>query len=185
MLFTYLFLKILNREASSARSRPEEVLKQLRVSEGQAVADLGSGGGYFTLVFASKTGAAGRVYAVDVEKKYLDFIKRQAKRAGLGNIVLVLADKGEADLPKAGLDLIFARNVFHHLPEPPDYCARLKKYLKPGGKVAIVEHKKKGFIACLGIIRRGKPLCMTWKKPDTSRWGHSIFCLIRPLLCSA
>jgi predicted methyltransferase len=53
-------------------------------------------------------------------------------------------------LPEAGLDLVFARNVFHHLHEPGDYFRNLKKYLKPGGKVAIIDHKPKrgfGFVA--------------------------------------
>jgi arsenite methyltransferase len=144
-MFTSLFLKMLNKEASSARSRPDEVLEHLHIGEGQAIADIGSGGGYFTLAFARRTGGTGRVYAVDVKKKYLDFIRRQAVREGLGNISFVLAGEGGMDLPEAGLDLVFARNVFHHLPEQSNYFAGLKKYLKPGGIVAIVEHKKKGF----------------------------------------
>lgn len=144
-MFTSLFLKMLNREASSGPSRPDEILRQLYIREGQAVADIGSGGGYFTLAFARKAGKTGRVYAVDVKKKYLDFIRRQSERAGLGNIIFVLAGEGGPDLPDAGIDLIFARNVFHHLPERSNYFARLKKYLKPGGRVAIIEHKKKGF----------------------------------------
>jgi ubiquinone/menaquinone biosynthesis C-methylase UbiE len=144
-MFTSLFLKMLNREASSRRSRPEDILEQLHIREGQAIADIGSGGGYFTLAFAARSGKTGRVYAVDVKKKYLDFIRRQAEQAGLGNITFILATDGKLDLPEAELDLVFARNVFHHLPEPGTFFARLKRHLKPGGKVAIIEHKKKGF----------------------------------------
>jgi arsenite methyltransferase len=144
-MFASFFLKMLNKEAASARSRPDDILDRLHIREGQSIADIGSGGGYFTLVFARMTGESGRVYAVDVKKKYLDFIRRRAERKGLGNISFVLAGEGGMDLPEAGLDLIFARNVFHHLPEQSNYFSRLKKYLKPGGTVAIVEHKKKGF----------------------------------------
>jgi ubiquinone/menaquinone biosynthesis C-methylase UbiE len=144
-MFTSLLLKMLNREASSARSRSDEVLERLHIREGQAIADIGSGGGYFTLAFAGRAGKTGRVYAVDVKKKYLDFIRRQSEQAGLSNIVFVLAGEGGMNLPEAGLDLVFARNVFHHLSDPADYFADLKKYLKPGGKVAIIEHGKKGF----------------------------------------
>lgn len=144
-MFTSFFLKMLNKEASSPRSKSEEILEQLRIKEGQSIADIGSGGGYFALAFAARAGKTGRVYAVDVKKKYLDFIKRQAEQAGLGNITFILAGEGKMDLPKAGLDLVFARNVFHHLPEPGNFFAKLKRYLKPGGKVAIIEHKKKGF----------------------------------------
>ena len=136
---------MLNREASTRRSRPEEILEQLQIREGQVLADIGSGGGYFTLAFAARSGKTGHVYAVDVKKKYLDFIRRQAEQAGLGNITFILAAEGKIDLPEAGLDLVFIRNVFHHLPESGNFFAKLKRHLKPGGKVAIIEHKKKGF----------------------------------------
>src|SRR5512144_3127130 len=102
---TSLFLKMLNREASSARSKHEEILERLHIREGQTIADIGSGGGYFTLAFAWKAGKTGRVYAVDIKKKYLDFIRRQSERAGLDNIIFVLAGEGEMKLPEANLDL--------------------------------------------------------------------------------
>src|SRR5512139_1938165 len=145
LMFTSLFLKMLNREASSARSKHEEILERLHIQAGQSIADIGSGGGYFTLAFAQKAGKYGRVYAVDIKKKYLDFIRHSSEQAGLDNITFVLARESEINLPEADLDLIFARNVFHHLLEPANYFSNLKKYLKPGGIVAIIEHKKKGF----------------------------------------
>ena len=144
-MFTSLFLEMLNKEASSAKSKSEEILERLHIREGQAIADIGSGGGFFTLAFARRAGKTGRVYAVDIKKKYLDFIRRRSEQEGLDNIICVLAGKGEMNLPEAGLDLVFARNVFHHLPEPANYFANLIKYLKRGGKAAIIEHKKKGF----------------------------------------
>lgn len=144
-MFTSFILNILNKEASSARSRPDEILERLHIREGQAIADIGSGGGYFTLAFARRAGNKGHVYAVDVKQKYLDFIRRLSEQTGLDNISFVLAGEGGMSLPEAGIDLVFARNVFHHLPEPTQYFARLKKYLKPMAKVAIIEHEKKGF----------------------------------------
>jgi arsenite methyltransferase len=151
-MFMSFFLKMLNREASSPRSRPEEVLEHLHIQEGQSIADIGSGGGYFTLAFAARSGETGHVYAVDIKKKYLDFVRRQAGHAGLDNITFILVAEDKIDLPEAGLDLVFARNVFHHLPEPRNFFAKLKIYLKPGGNVAIIEHKKKGigFVSLFG-----------------------------------
>ena len=149
-MFTSLFLKILNKEASSAKSKPVEIIASLNIREGDIIADIGSGGGYFTLAFAGRAGKTGRVYAVDVKPKYLDFIQRKAAQEGYDNVISVLGAGGEMKLPEAGLDLVFARNVFHHLPEPGDYFRNLKKYLKPDGKVAIIDHKPKrgfGFVA--------------------------------------
>ncbi len=145
-MFTSLFLSILNKEASSAKSRSVEIIASLDIQEGDIIADIGSGGGYFTLALAKKTGKTGRVYAIDVKSKYLAFIRSKAALEGFENISTVLGKGGEMDLPLAGLDLVFARNVFHHLPAPADYFSNIKKYLKPGGQVAIIDHKpKRGF----------------------------------------
>jgi arsenite methyltransferase len=145
-MFTSLFLKILNTEASSAKSKPAEIIAGLNIHEGDIIADIGSGGGYFTLALAGKAGKTGRVYAVDVKSKYLDFIRSKAAGEGLNNISTVLGQRGELDLPLAGLNLVFVRNVFHHLSAPTEYFSNIKNYLKPGGRVAIIDHKpKRGF----------------------------------------
>jgi len=145
-MFTSLFLKSLNREAASRKNRPEEILGRLEIREGQAIADLGSGGGFFTLSFAGRTGKNGKVYAVDTQPKYLEFIRRRSEREGLSNIVLVQGVEMDKKLPEAGLNLVFVRNVFHHLPEPAASFQNLRRFLKPGGRVVIIEHRpKKGF----------------------------------------
>jgi arsenite methyltransferase len=148
-MFTSLFLNVLNKEAFSARSKPNEIIASLEMGEGDVIADIGSGGGYFTIAFAKKVGKSGRVYAVDVKPKYLQFIRRKAEREGLDNVTCVLGTGGGIYLPEAGLDLLFARNVFHHLSDPSDYFRTMIKYLKPGAKVAVIDHKPKrglGFI---------------------------------------
>jgi ubiquinone/menaquinone biosynthesis C-methylase UbiE len=149
-MFTSLFLKTLNREAAAPKNRSKEILNYLNLQQGDIVADLGSGGGYFTLAFAGRVGEKGRVYAIDSRPEYLGFISRRAEKGGMANIVLVEAKEMEQKLPRAGLELIFVRNVFHHLPQPASYFQKLRDFLKPDGKVAIIEHRPQkglGFIA--------------------------------------
>jgi ubiquinone/menaquinone biosynthesis C-methylase UbiE len=152
-MFTSFFLNILNKEASSTRSKPNEIIASLGVREGDVIADIGSGGGYFTLAFANKVGKAGRVYAVDVKPKYLEFIRRKAAQGGLDNVSCVLGSGSGINLPEAGLDLVFARNMFHHLPDPADYFRVMIKYLKPGGKVAIIDHKPKRGLTFVALFK--------------------------------
>ena len=111
-MFASLFLRFLNWEASLAGNSPGRIIDSLELKQGQVIADIGSGGGYFTLQFAGNVGKTGKVYAVDIEPKYLDFIGRQSRKEGLDNIILVPAKGGQPDLPEGGLDLAFARNVF-------------------------------------------------------------------------
>jgi len=145
-MFSNRFLKMLNREASSPKMGADKIIANLPLSEGTAVADIGSGGGFFTFAFARKVGMSGTVFAVDTNPKYLDFIKNQALEEGLSNIEYIIAEENRTNLPESSLDLIFARNVFHHLSDPEDYFRGLKQALKPSGKIAIIDHGPgKGF----------------------------------------
>jgi arsenite methyltransferase len=137
--------EMFNRKASSSKSKPAEVLKALELRNGQTVADIGSGGGYFALRFAEIVGSEGHVFAVDIDQDFLEFIKNSAKEKSLGNVETVVAAKDAAVLPEKGLDLIFIRNVCHHLPDRPEYFRKLKAALKPEGRVAIVEYRGGGF----------------------------------------
>jgi arsenite methyltransferase len=157
-MFTTLFLKMLNREASSPKNRPKEIVESLQIQEGYEIADIGSGGGYFTLEFARKVGKRGKVYAVDTQLKNLDFIRRQSEQKGLNNIAFILVTGNGMNLPEAGLNLVFVRNAFHHLPEPAKYFSNLKKFLKPNGKVAVIEHKPKGGFSFVAMFKHYTPV---------------------------
>ena len=157
-MFASIFLRFLNWEASFSRNNSTRVLESLDLHEGQAIADIGSGGGYFTVQFARKVGETGRVYAVDIEQDYLDFIGRQSAKEGFDNIHFILATGDELNLPETVLDLAFARNVFHHLPDPEKYFRNLKKFLNPTGKVAIIEHRPKSGLSFVGIFKHYTPL---------------------------
>ncbi len=92
-----------------------------------------------------------------MKQKYLDFVRHKAAREGLDTVIPVLGTADGMKLPEAGLDLVFARNVFHHLPEPMDYFRSLKKYLKPGGKVAIIDHKPKRGFSFVSLFKHHTP----------------------------
>lgn len=152
-MFTWFSLRLLNWEASAPENSPKRVIKSLALQEGQTVADIGAGGGYFTLEFARQVGKTGKVYAVDIKVRYLNFIKRQSKKRGLDNIISILARGDEMGLPEACLDLAFVRNVFHHLHKSAKYFQNLKRFLKPSGKVVIIEQKPKGRFSFVGMFK--------------------------------
>jgi precorrin-6B methylase 2 len=81
---------MLNRKAADPKNKPDLILETLALQEGQKVADIGAGGGYFAQRFAEAVGKAGRVYAVDTDLEKLEFIKQSAHEKGLGNLEVVL-----------------------------------------------------------------------------------------------
>jgi arsenite methyltransferase len=138
--------EMFNGKASDPKNKPDEIVKKLELQQGQKIADIGVGGGYFTLRFAEIVGADGRVFAVDTDQNFLDFVKKTAEEKGLVNVETVLAAKDDVALPEKSIDLIFMRNVCHHLDNRPEYFKKLKTALKPEGRIAIIEYRKdKGF----------------------------------------
>lgn len=134
--------KMFNKKAADPKNKPGEVLSAVGLKAGQIIADIGSGGGYFSVRFAETVGEHGKVYAVDANRVYLDFIKRSAEKKGLHNLVLVLLSEGGLNLPEKALDFIFMRNVTHHISDRTAYFKALHKFLKPGGRVAVIEYKR-------------------------------------------
>src|SRR5271157_1345335 len=66
--------------------KPEEVVAKLGLKPGEAVADLGAGSGYFTMLFAKAVGPQGTVYAVDVLPEMLEYIRQRAQNDDVKNI---------------------------------------------------------------------------------------------------
>ena len=133
--------KMFNKKASASKNKPDQIIKAIGLKLGQSIADIGAGGGYFTLRFAEIVGEKGKVYAVDTNPGFLQFIKSKGKEKGLKNIITVLI-KDKLDLPEESLDFIFMRNVTHHIPDRVKYFKDVKKFLKPHGKIIIIEYRK-------------------------------------------
>jgi ubiquinone/menaquinone biosynthesis C-methylase UbiE len=136
--------RMFNRKASSSKSRPDEVLQALALKPGETVADIGSGGGYFTWRFAQAVGRKGKVYAVDTNRGFLEFVAAQAREKGLNNVVTVSVLEGVPALPEK-VDLVFMRNVYHHLPARVEYFRKLRAVLKPGARVVIIDYHRRRF----------------------------------------
>ena len=83
---------------------------------------------------------AGKVYAVDTQGQFLEFLLKRARERGLSNLEPVLATEASLLLPEGGLDLVFMRNVCHHLRNRVEYFRQLARKLKPNGRVAIIEY---------------------------------------------
>ncbi len=125
--------------------QPERVIESLALEPGQHIADVGAGGGYFTFRLAEAVGADGRVYAVDVDPDMTEHLAERSAEEGAGNVEVVLAEYGDPLIPEPGVDLLFTCNTYHHIEGRVDYFANARKYLRPGGRVAIIELQDEGW----------------------------------------
>jgi len=134
--------KMFNKKASNPKNKPDQILRAIALIPGQSIADIGAGGGYFSLRFTEIIGEEGKAYAVDTNPKFLEFIKNSAKERGLDNVISIFATEERLDLPEGSLDFLFMRNITHHIPNRVKYFGDLKDFLKSDGKIIIIEYKK-------------------------------------------
>ena len=118
---------------------PSRVIDALGLKSGMAVADIGAGTGYFSMRLAKVPGVS--VYSVDIEPKMVEHLKQRALGEKLANVTAVLAGAASPNLPKP-VDVVLIVDTYHHIGSRTAYFRDLKKSLKPGGRVAIVDFRK-------------------------------------------
>jgi len=119
--------------------RPSDVMKALDLGEGEVVADLGSGVGYFALKLADRVGRHGRVLAVDVRPFPLLFLRLRGLLRGCSNLTVVRGEAGDPHLPAGSVDAILVANTFHELEDPDTILAHAREALRPGGRLVVVD----------------------------------------------
>jgi cyclopropane fatty-acyl-phospholipid synthase-like methyltransferase len=123
--------------ARDAWQKPHEVIQALALAPDGRIADIGAGTGYFTVRLAHMT-PKGRVYAVDVEPDMVQYVAERARREKLSNVQAVQATPSDARLPEK-VDRVLLVDTYHHIDGREAYFRKLRKSLRPGGEVAIID----------------------------------------------
>ncbi|HKO31611.1 MAG TPA: methyltransferase domain-containing protein [Nitrospiraceae bacterium] len=134
------YLEHLDSEERDQYQKPRQVIEALNLKPGLAVADLGSGSGYFTRRLIEAVTETGKVYAVDVEPEMLKYTEESVvhmHRSYTAEFILARPDNPK--LPYESIDLLFLCNTYHHLEERAKSFSDAKSSLKPGGRIAIID----------------------------------------------
>jgi ubiquinone/menaquinone biosynthesis C-methylase UbiE len=129
--------------ASQVRGDAADEMKRLAAlmewKPGTIAADIGAGDGQYTFAAVQYVGAAGKVYATEIDAKKLADLRSEVAKRKLQNVIVVESKEADTNLPAACCDAIFLRRVYHHLTKPAEFDAKLVRSLKPGGRLAIID----------------------------------------------
>jgi len=117
----------------------ERLASLLRVEAGRTVGEVGAGAGALTVEMALRVGPEGRVYSNELSADRRAQIRARVERAGLANVVIIEGRPTETGLPDGCCDALFLRNVYHHLSDVASFNASLRRAVKPGGLLAIID----------------------------------------------
>lgn len=122
----------------------DRVLDTLHLRLGSTVADIGAGGGWFSVRAARRVGPSGRVFAEDINPHAVDAIRQRAERERLPQITPVLGTPDNPRLTPDTLDAALMLRVYHEIAHPPLLLAALRQALRPGGRFAVIDHPGNG-----------------------------------------
>ena len=118
--------------------KPDRVMDVLGIADGSVVADLGAGGGWFTILLARRVGPNGLVYAEDIQRQMIEEIGRRVERERLTNVRTVLGTERDPRLP-ARVDAALIVDTYREVEDPVALLTNVAGYLKPQGRVGVVD----------------------------------------------
>jgi ubiquinone/menaquinone biosynthesis C-methylase UbiE len=121
------------------RQKPRELLAALGVSNGNVVADVGTGVGFMLPYFVEAVGPQGRVYAEDIFPDFLAQAQAKIDENGWKNVETVHGTNKDAKLPPEAVDLALILDAYHHFDYPAEMLASIRKALKPDGRLVLVD----------------------------------------------
>ena len=136
------YITMLDNPQRDMEQKPDEVIAALDLKAGETLADIGAGSGYFSSRFARKLGDSGRVYAVDINSDMILYMNRHIRDNKLKNVTTILSDPDDPLLQDASINRFFICNTWHHIQNRAKYIALMKKMLKSGGQIVLIDYKK-------------------------------------------
>src|SRR6267142_3154885 len=135
-----------NKSFSSERRevyvKRDDIVAAAGAKPGMTVADIGAGTGLFTMLFSDAVKPGGSVYAVDISPAFVEYIQETAKKRRVRNVTAILTDGVELKLPDASIDLVYMSDVYHHFEHPAETLASIRRVLKPGGRLVVVDYER-------------------------------------------
>lgn len=138
-------LGLLEGPDRDAWQQPSQIMDSLGIADGSVVADVGAGGGWFTVRLARRVGPRGLVYAQDVQRQMIEAIDRRVQREGLRNVRLVLGRDDDTRLPGNAFDAVLMVDAYHEVQDRVGLLRSIRAALKPAGRAGIVDFKKDGY----------------------------------------
>jgi ubiquinone/menaquinone biosynthesis C-methylase UbiE len=136
------YVEVFEGESREVFVQRERIVEALALSSGMTLADIGAGTGLFLPDFDREVAPRGRVYAVEISPKFLEYLRERSEREGLDRVEVVEGLEDSVALPAASVDLAFVCDTYHHFEYPRSTLDSLYTAIRPGGSLVILDFER-------------------------------------------
>ena len=170
----------LERSSREVEEKPQTLIKSLKLNQGDNVADIGVGTGYFARRIARVIGPKGTVYGVDIQPEMLELLEKNLGKLGIKNVKGVLGTIKNPNLPTNSIDLALMIDVYHEFSHPHEMLQNICRALKPDGRIAFVEYRMEDPNVPIKLLHKMSQLqVMKEASPHPLEWVETISALPR------
>ena len=131
--------RYLNEDEREAVGEFETVTRLAEVAPRMSVADIGAGGGYYTVRLSPMVGPKGRVLAEDIVPATIRTLAQRIQRERLDNVAIRLGQPNDPQLPPGSFDRVFMIHMYHEIARPSEFLWNLRPALKSNARVIVVD----------------------------------------------
>jgi ubiquinone/menaquinone biosynthesis C-methylase UbiE len=141
-------LSIFEEPGRDQRLQIDRVMDLLGLKPGKTVADIGAGGGWFSVRAAKRVAGGpnggGKVIAEDINPAAVDAIRARAIKENLLNIEPYLGTPDDPKLPPDSIDAALMLKVYHEIAHPAPVLENLRRAMKPHARFGIIDRNGNG-----------------------------------------
>lgn len=125
----------------------DKIMDTIGIKQGMVVAEIGAGSGRLAVRLAKRVGDSGKVYANDIDRKALEFMRKRCLDEKIGNMIVVEGEETDPQLPRGTMDAVILANTLHMVKDPLPLLKNIIPALKPGGILAVIDADKEKWIS--------------------------------------
>ena len=138
-LFQASDLGLLESDDRDRWQRVDDILDDLKISDGSVVADIAAGGGWFSDRLSRRVGPTGLVYAEEIQQTMIQAMTRRFQVENITNVRIVQGTPTDPRLPPNALDAVVIVNSFRDIDQPVPLLEKIRTSLNRRGLIGIVE----------------------------------------------